>query len=120
MARLSHDVAGHAHRRNELWLAKLLAQRAHVLLDDVAVASEVIAPDRQQNGLLRQDLTRMAQKILEQVELSGGQAEVSRSTLGLVQVQVKRQIGECQAARWRLASTEARVNASDKLLEGER
>src|SRR2546429_3799121 len=68
-------VAHPPHGVDEGWLeaVDLLAQVAHVGLDDVAVAPEVVAPDVVQDLGLGEDPAGGGQEEAQQVELGGGE-----------------------------------------------
>src|SRR5258705_5504031 len=84
---LAEDIADAAHRVDQARLAsafELLAQIAHIDLDNVALAAEVVAPDAIIDHLAREHLLRMAHEQLKQLILFGGQLDPPAAYVRLV------------------------------------
>src|SRR5438034_5178448 len=68
--------AAHGADQRALVVAQLLAQVAHININDVGVAEIVVAPDPVDDSFPREDLARMSKQHLQQIELTGGQLDL--------------------------------------------
>ena len=108
-------------RRPEL--LELLAQIAHVGLDDVAVAAEVVVPDVVEDLRLGQHVARVEHEVAQQVELGRGQVDRVAAAPHLVRALVELEIGEAQDAvvlGLVAGPPQDGVHAGDHLGQGER
>ena len=79
-------------------LLELLAQVAHVGLDDIAVAAEVVVPDVVEDLRLREHVARVEHEVAQQVELRGGEVDDVPAASHLVRTLIELDVGEAQDA----------------------
>src|SRR5207248_4226088 len=101
---------------------ELLAQIAHVGLDDVRVAAEVVAPDVLEDLALREDAARVEHEVAQQAELGSGQLDPGVAAQHLVPLLVEHEIGEAEhvAGQDAAGAAQDRLHARDHLGEAER
>ena len=102
---------------------ELLAQVAHVRLDDVRLAAEVVVPDVVEDLRLRQDAAGVQQEVPQQVELGGGQLDRLAVAADLVGRLVHLEVGEAEDAIVLLVTerpSEDDADAGDDLGQRER
>src|SRR5262245_53784307 len=123
-------VSDATHGLDQLGIAglilDLLTQVAHVHLDDVGFAHEVIAPDAVQDRLAVEHLAWVREEEVKQVVLGGGELDQSLAATHLPGRLVEGEVGDAQHAPPRTASgneallaTEQRADARDELLKAE-
>ena len=112
-ARSPHRV----HQARLAFLLELLPQVADVDRDHVVVV-RLVAPHRREQLLARKHLPRMAEQVLEQVELSGREAELSRPAPRRVRGRLELDISEPQPVG-RTRTPQQRAHAREQLLVGE-
>src|SRR5436190_9531989 len=100
---------------------ELLAQVAHVRLDDVGVAAEVVVPYVVQDLPLRQDAPRVEHEEAEQVELGAGELDELVAAPDLARLLVQGQVREAEHLRLvRVRPPQNGAYARDDLGEAER
>src|SRR2546430_4051826 len=101
---------------------ELPAQVAHVCLDDVRVAAEVVAPDVLQDLPLREHPARVEEEVPQQRELRRGQIDTCAGAVHLVPRLVERHVreGEDVAGQVSARAAQDRLHARDDLGEAER
>ena len=98
-------VAGLAHRLDHRRAGgvELAAQVAHVGLDDVRVAAEVVAPHVLEDLALREHAARVEQEEAEQVELGRGQVDPAVGAEDLVAALVEDEVAVAEDVAGELA-----------------
>src|SRR5437867_1992132 len=84
--------ASHAAYQGALLVAQFVAQVADIYVHDVCVTEIVVAPHAVEDSFACEDLARMGQQHLQQVELAWGQFDLSLATSDLAGQPVERQV----------------------------
>src|SRR6516165_3217807 len=101
---------------------ELAAQVAHVGLDDVRIAAEVVPPDVLEDLSLREHTARVEQEEPEQVELGGGEVDAVLAAEDLVAALVEEEVAAAEDIAGEVAggAPEDSLHAGDDLGEAER